>query len=98
MDDRQQPDEMPTWCRRCGAEIRPGRGDCYLVGVVALADPSPPQFSEEDLGRDLRAEIADLIDAMQDQSDQDLMDQVYRRLIFYLCGPCYRAWIENPTG
>jgi len=26
------------------------------------------------------------------------MDQVYRRLVLYLCGPCYREWIEKPTG
>jgi hypothetical protein len=26
------------------------------------------------------------------------MDQVYRRLVLYLCAPCYRVWIENPTG
>ena len=30
--------------------------------------------------------------------DDGVKDQVYRSLTFYLCGPCYREWIENPTG
>jgi hypothetical protein len=29
---------------------------------------------------------------------QEALDQVYRRLVIHLCGPCYRNWIENPTG
>jgi hypothetical protein len=31
-------------------------------------------------------------------SEQEALDQVYRRLVLYLCGPCYRVWIEDPTG
>ena len=26
------------------------------------------------------------------------MDEVRRRLVLHLCGPCYRQWIEDPTG
>jgi hypothetical protein len=31
-------------------------------------------------------------------SGQEAMDQVYRRVTVYLCGPCYRRWIENPVA
>jgi hypothetical protein len=55
-------------------------------------------FSDDDLNRDTRAEIARLIEQMRDLSERELMDQVYRRLVLYLCGPCYRQWIENPVG
>ena len=27
-----------------------------------------------------------------------IVDEVYRRLTLYLCGPCFRRWIENPAG
>ena len=84
-------------CARCGAELTPGTGDFYVVRIEALADPTPPHFSEDDLRRDPRAEIARLIEQMRDLSEQELLDQVYRRLMLYLCGPCYRQWIEDPV-
>ena len=31
------------------------------------------------------------------ESEQELMDQVYRRLVMLLCRPCYESWIEDPT-
>jgi hypothetical protein len=97
MDEQDLNDRSPLLCARCGVELRPGSGDFYVVRVEALADPTPPSFSEEDLQHDPRAEIERLIDQMQDLSEQELMDQVYRRLILHLCGPCYRQWIENPV-
>ena len=78
--------------------LRPGSGDFYVVQIEAVADPTPPNFSEEDLARDPSAEIARLIGQMRDLSQQELLDQVYRRLVVYLCGPCYRQWIEDPVN
>ena len=39
-----------------------------------------------------------LIEQMSDMSEQELMDQVYRRLTIHLCGDCYRQWMDNPAG
>lgn len=91
-------DEMPLCCDRCAAGLTPGQRNFYVVRIEAFADPSPPSFSPDDLLRDARAEIRRLVDQMEDLSPQEAMDQVYRRLVLYLCGPCYRRWIENPTG
>src|ERR1017187_4822287 len=90
-------DETPLLCARCGAELTPGTGDFYVVRIEALADPSPPRFSEEDLAHDHRAEFERLIERMRDLSVRELVDQVYRQLVLYLCGPCYRLWIEDPV-
>jgi hypothetical protein len=46
---------------------------------------------------DPRAEIERLINRMRELSEQELLDQVYRRLLLHLCGPCYRRWIEEPV-
>ena len=73
-------------------------GAYYVVKVEAVADPTPPAFTEADRGRDVGEEIDRLIARMRDMTEQELMDQVYRRLVLYLCTPCYRLWIENPTG
>jgi hypothetical protein len=63
-----------------------------------MADPSPPDLDERDLGAAPRREIQRLVDEMSGLSQQELMDQVYRRVTIFLCLPCYTKWIENPTG
>jgi hypothetical protein len=68
------------------------------VNIEAIADPTPPTISAEDLASDIRKRIEQLLQQMEGLSAQEAMDQVYRRFTFYLCGPCYRKWIETPTG
>ena len=97
MNEPEVVDESPLFCARCRAQLTPGRSDFYVVRIEAVADPSPPRFSEEDLALDHAAEIERLIDQMRHLSEQELLDQVYRRLILHLCGPCYRQWIEDPV-
>lgn len=88
----------PEYCRRCGIVVQPGRGDGYLVRIQALADPAPPVFTAEDLARDPRQEIARLAKALHGLSPQEALDQVYRQVVFWLCGRCYRQWIERPVA
>ncbi len=97
MEQYDSDDQWPLFCDRCSLKLAPGEGNFYVVHIEAFADPSPPEFSEEDLGRDVKAQIDRLVSEMRDVSGQEAMDQVYRRLTLYLCGPCYRQWIENPT-
>lgn len=88
----------PLFCDRCSKELRPGDGDFYVVKIEAVADPTPPTWTAEDLARDAGREIDRLAAKMEDLSAQEALDQVYRRLTIYLCTPCYREWIEDPTG
>jgi hypothetical protein len=98
MSGHDFPDDSPLLCARCTAELTPGKGDFYVVRIEAVADPTPPSVSEEELQRDHRAEIERLVKEMRDVSPQEAMDQVYRRLVICLCSPCYRVWIENPVA
>jgi hypothetical protein len=91
-------DESPLFCDHCSTVLTPGRGSFYVVKIEAMADPTPPAFTEGLRARDIGREIDRLIARMRDMTEQELMDQVYRRLVLYLCTPCYRRWIENPTG
>lgn len=93
-------DESPTSliCHRCGTSLKPGAGDFYVVRIEAYADPSPPDLDAMEPAESIAAEYEALLAQMADQSDRELMDQVYRRLYLHLCGPCYRHWIENPAG
>ena len=90
-------DHWPIFCSRCRVELAPGEGRFYVVRIEAFADPTPPQFTEDDLRRDTRAEMERLLAELRELSAQEAMDQVYRRMTIYLCVPCYRQWIENPA-
>ena len=90
--------DMSLLCHRCGALLTPGKGNFYLVHILALADPAPPILTKEDLADDLETEIEKLLQEMRGMSEQELADQVYRRLTIHLCATCYSEWIENPAG
>jgi len=98
MPDNEQPDRSHLICHRCARLLTPGAGDFYVVHIEAVADPTPPTISEQDLKGDIAAEIEHLLAQLEEHSEQELKDQVYRRLTLYLCTPCYTRWIENPTG
>ena len=87
----------PLFCRRCAIPLTPGRGDFYVVRVEAFADPSPPLITAEDLAKDHAQVLRELLAQIEKMSPQEAMDTIYRRLDFFLCGPCYRQWIEDPV-
>lgn len=91
-------DNAPLFCDRCLKSLTPGKGDFYVISIEAIADPTPPTFDQADFERDLRKEFKELVEQLEDLSAQESMDQVHRRVTLFLCGPCYRDWIEHPVG
>ncbi|MHC4413965.1 MAG: hypothetical protein ACYS0G_01645 [Planctomycetota bacterium] len=89
---------FPLLCHRCAAELIPGEASFYVVRIEAFADPTPPSLSLDEPLTEISAEIDRLIERARDMSEQELMDQVYRRLTLFLCIPCYQNWIERPAG
>ena len=92
------PDTVPPLCHRCGSILTPGDGSFYVVKIEAVADPTPPGDAEFDAAGCFSADVDALLEQMKDLSEQELMDQVYRRLTLLLCRPCYTQWIDAPTG
>lgn len=90
--------DSPFLCTRCLKTLRTGRGEFYVVAIEAIADPTPPSFSGNEMARDYRADWRAVVAALKDTSPQEALDQVYRRLVIHLCNACYRDWIENPAG
>lgn len=88
----------PLCCERCARTLTPGVGDFYVVRITAVADPAPPHFTEEDLDSDLDEELVRLYDQIERLSEQELLEEVYRRRVLYLCTACFRVWIERPAG
>ena len=96
MTDEAQSPEWPVVCHGCGAQLTPGKGSFYVVRIEAMADPTPPPLDRDRPIGDIAAEIDQLVRRMETQSEQELIDQVYRRLTMLLCTACYQPWIEKP--
>ena len=92
------PGDAPLFCSRCLAELRPGTGDFFEVSIQAVADPTPPVITAEDLQRDLRQEMRALVAQLEGMSEREALDQVARRVTIHLCNACFAQWIENPAG
>jgi hypothetical protein len=95
---QREGEPTPLFCDRCTTELTSGAGTFYRVVIDAVADPAPPVLSADDTEADVGTQIKAVLEKLQGLSAQEAMDQVHRRLTIHLCTPCYREWIENPTG
>lgn len=89
--------ETSLFCARCAAELQPGTSTFYQITIEAVADPAPPVVTTESAA-ELRRQIEATLAQLAGTSAQEALDQVHRRLVLHLCGPCYRVWIEDPAG
>ena len=89
---------LPPICQRCGTLLTPGKGDFYVIHLHAHAEAAGPVITAEHLQKDHATEMQNIADDLANISPQEAMDSVYRQLQFFLCRPCYKIWIENPTG
>ena len=78
--------------------LTPGEGSFWIVRIDAVCDPSPPDLDTAEPIDDFQRRWQELLDAMDEMSEQELLDQVHRRLTMQLCSGCFRQWIENPAG
>jgi hypothetical protein len=94
-----EPAEAHLFCHRCGRQLHAGQGDWYVVRIEAMADPSPPRLTAEEIAElDVNAEFSRLFEQMSHMTERELLEQVHRRVTIHLCAPCYADWIENPAG
>ena len=87
----------PLACARCGAGLWPGAGNFFQVTIEAVADPTSPVLCGRETAEEIRREIERAPGRLSVVSAREALDQVYRRLVRHLCGPCYRTWIEDPA-
>jgi hypothetical protein len=93
-----QDDAWPLMCDGCRAELHPGQGDYYVVKISAVADPCPPRFSEEDLAKDIEAEVRQVIEQLELCTPREAREQVFRQLELNLCLACLERWFDDPTA
>jgi ribosomal protein L40E len=89
---------MPRYiCDRCGATIPPHAH--YVVKMQVYADPTLPPITSDDLEEaDHDRRMADLLEEMQDLSEEQLEAAVHWERDFRICRPCQLDLFRNPLG
>jgi len=81
-------------CNKCGKRLA-GEKLYYLVKAQITSEPTVLEISEEDLAKDQEAEIRSLRQAMAKRDAQELEDEVYVLLDYYLCLGCKKAYVST---
>ncbi|NMB74430.1 MAG: hypothetical protein GYA21_04795 [Myxococcales bacterium] len=80
-------------CAGCGQEV--AAWSSFVLCVELFAAPEAPSFSEEDLARDRRPELDELIDRLRAMGEAEIAAEearVHERRVFRLCATCRERW------
>ena len=88
--------ERSLVCNMCGKTLMLDEETRYIVHINVYCAADPMEISQADLDRDLRGEIAKLLEAAAELDEKELMDSVHREFKFHLCPRCQRAYLKNP--
>ncbi len=78
---------MKQICENCGRIIE--KPDvAFRMKIELFADPSPPEFTADDLERDYEAEMKKLIEEMSRMEPREAEEEVYEAYLFTLCAAC----------
>jgi ribosomal protein L40E len=84
-------------CDRCGRAVP--RHAHYRVRIEVVADPSPPELTQEDLDEtDFDWTMAQLLDEMKHATADELEDAVARSFEFRICRSCQLRLLRDPLG
>ncbi|MFW6287094.1 MAG: hypothetical protein ACOC29_04050 [Candidatus Sumerlaeota bacterium] len=78
---------MKQICESCGKTIEKPEV-AFRLKVELFADPTPPEFTEEDLRQDAVAEMREIIEQLEALGAGEAEDEVYEAYLFTLCGAC----------
>ena len=85
-------------CDGCGKMMQANDADRYIVRIEAFAAAEGLAISEEQLKRDHRAQIQQIIGQLEKADPDQVEDQVYRSFRFDLCPDCHQRYLRQPLG
>jgi hypothetical protein len=83
-------------CDRCGKPLGPNGIDRFVVRIEVFAAADQLVINDEDLARDHREEITQLVKQLDQMSPDQIEDQTYRAFRFDLCRTCQGEYLRGP--
>ena len=78
---------MKQICESCGHVIEKPE-TAYRLRIEMFADPSAPEFTQEDMAVDFEAEMRAIIEEMEATDPEEAEAQVFESYMFTLCSRC----------
>jgi hypothetical protein len=85
-------------CDMCKRDLDPQQDLRYVLKMEVYAAFDPVAADEDDDDRDHLQEIQDILERLEEADDDQIGDDVYRRMRFDLCPACRRKFVHNPLG
>lgn len=85
-------------CDLCKRDLDPQDDLRYIVKMEVYAAFDPASAGDDSDDRDHLEEIQDILERLEDTSNDQIGDDVYQQLRFDLCPECRRRFIKNPLG
>lgn len=83
------------YCDRCGRPLEKGALR-FVAKIQVFAACDRLEISFEDLTRDHREEIAQVLQQCEGLTEEELMRDVFVQYCFDLCPACHRAYLDAP--
>lgn len=83
-------------CDICGKTLLLDEDVRYVVDIRVFAAADPMELTADDLKRDLRRELRELVERMKNMDPEKAQDSVYRRFRFELCPACQKEYLKDP--
>ncbi|MFC1679272.1 hypothetical protein ACFL2T_03575 [Elusimicrobiota bacterium] len=80
-------------CNRCTRSLE-NEEVYYLVKTRITSEPTEVSFTEEELAQDHEAEMRKLTEELKELDSEELQDQVYVILEYYLCVKCKDSFVR----
>ena len=88
----------PLICDRCGRTLLYDEDHRYVVRIEVFAAYDPLEVAGDDLKRDRRAELEELVEQMNAMSDEEIEEGIHKTFEFNLCTECQRRYIKDPLS
>jgi hypothetical protein len=85
-------------CDLCKRELDPQDDLRYVVKMEVYAAFDPAATDDDADDSDHLEEIQDILERIEDASDDQIGEDVYQQMRFDLCSECRRKFIKNPLG
>lgn len=82
-------------CDLCGQTLLSSSEVRFEMKIEIKAAYDPLNLSEEDLAKDVSAQIAQVLRQLEGLSQEEAQDQVYRAFQYDLCAICQRRLVHD---
>lgn len=85
-------------CDLCKRPLDPRNDLRYTVKIEVYAAFDPLELDDAEVDRDHLEELHEILERMDDATDEQLGDEVFQQLRYDLCPECRQKFLKNPLG